>query len=113
MKKRRPRPLKIRVMAEYGSSGLWGFGETDNGPFRHGMLEYRALDLPDELCAGFRRWIQRYEDENLSHRLDPAAFNAEGLRLAGLLKRYLGTNQHVEYQGESPEGGLLPSVVVE
>jgi len=77
------------------------------------MLEYRALDLPDELCAGFRRWIQRYEDENLSHRLDPAAFNAEGLRLAGLLKRYLGTNQHVEYQGESPEGGLLPSVVVE
>lgn len=113
MKKRRPTPLKIRVMAEYGSSGLWGFRDQDSGPFRHGMLEYSALGLPDDLCDGFRRWIQRYEDDNLSHRLDHAAFNAEGLRLASLLKRCLGTNQHVEYQGESPEGGLLPSVMVE
>ncbi len=100
-------------MAEYGSSGLWGFRDSPQGPFRHAMLEYTALDLPDELRQGFARWIQRYEDENLSQQLDHEAFNAEGLRLARQLKDYLGTNCYIEYQGESADGGLLPSILLD
>ena len=111
MKKRAP--LNIRVMAEYGSSGLWGFRDGNNGPFRHGMLECADLKLPRDLCEAFDRWICRYEDENPKDRLDVDTFNAEGLRLAALLKRHLGPGRHVEYQGEDRDGSLLPPVCVE
>ncbi|MDD4964337.1 MAG: hypothetical protein PHI11_10525 [Gallionella sp.] len=33
--------LKIRVMAEYGSSGIWGFSEKRDGDWRHVEVEHR------------------------------------------------------------------------
>ena len=103
--------LKIRVMAEYGSSGIWGFSEKETGGWRHGMLEHRALKLPLELSDRFDRWILVYEDQNSKGLLDTAAFNAEGMELARLLKAFLGPTRHVEYQGEGNDGLLAPVVI--
>lgn len=101
-------------MAEYGSSGVWRIGDPKGpGPFRHGMVELSALDLPDALAQRFADWICRYEDENLSGALDSASFNAEGLALAIALWRHLGSDIHVEFQGEAEGGGLLAPTVVD
>lgn len=105
--------LKIRVMAEYGSSGIWGFSEKGAGGWRHGMLEHGALKLPKDLSDRFDRWILVYEDQNPKDLLDTEAFNAEGMQLARLLKAFLGPTRHVEYQGEGKDGSLLEAVVVE
>ncbi|MDD5059454.1 MAG: hypothetical protein PHQ60_16475 [Sideroxydans sp.] len=105
--------LKIRVMAEYGSSGIWGFSEKGLGGWRHGMLEHRALKLPKELSDRFDAWIRIYEDQNPEGLLDTEAFNAEGMQLARLLKAFLGPNRHVEYQGEDKEGRLLQAIIIE
>src|SRR5437867_1069892 len=48
----------FRVMAEYGSSGIWAIG--NKAPFRHGMVEHSALQLPPEICDRFVKWIQTY-----------------------------------------------------
>lgn len=104
--------MKIRVMAEYGSSGIWAFSDPPTKGFRHGMLEHHRLKLPKALSESFDLWIQRYEDNILQDRLDTGSFNAEGLRLATLLKQHLGPNRHVEFQGEDRDGSLLAAVVV-
>jgi hypothetical protein len=103
--------LKIRVMAEYGSSGIWGFSEKETGGWRHGMLEHRALKLPRELSDRFDQWILVYEDQHPKDLLDTAAFNAEGMQLARLLKAFLGPTRYVEYQGEGNDGLLAPVVI--
>jgi len=100
-------------MAEYGSSGIWGFSEKETGGWRHGMLEHRALKLPRELSDRFDAWILIYEDQNPKDLLDTEAFNAEGMQLSRLLKAFLGKNRHVEYQGVGKDGSLLEAVVVE
>lgn len=110
MKHKNP-SLKIRVMAEYGSSGIWGFSEKETGGWRHGMLEHSALKLPRELSDRFDRWILVYEDQNSEGLLDTEAFNAEGMQLARLLKAFLGPTRHVEYQGEGNDGLLAPVVI--
>lgn len=104
--------LKIRVMAEYGSSGVWGYREGSDGMFRHAMLECADLKLPRDLCNALESWIRRYEDDNPKDTLDTASFNAEGLHLASLIKSHLGPERHVEYQGEAADGSLLPAVPI-
>lgn len=107
------RTLHLRVMAEYGSSGIWGFSPRPaGGVFRHGMVEHAALGLPPDLAAAFDAWIRRYEDEGPGGGLDVADFNRQGLVLAARLAEVLGPDRHVEFQGEAPEGGLAPPVVV-
>ncbi|MEW5786815.1 MAG: hypothetical protein AB1899_03065 [Pseudomonadota bacterium] len=105
-------PMKIRVMADYGSSGNWAFSDPPATGFRHGMLEHHRLKLPKTLSDGFDQWIRRYEDEAPSDRLDIDAFNADGLRLAILLKQHLGPDRHVEYQGEGQNGAVLAPVLI-
>lgn len=105
-------PMKIRVMADYGSSGIWAFSDPPAKGFRHGMLEHQRLKLPKALSDAFDLWIQRYEDEAPKDLLDIATFNAEGLRLASLLKQHLGPHRHVEYQGEYEEGASPPAAIV-
>jgi hypothetical protein len=105
--------MKIRVMAEYGSSGIWAFSDPPSKGFRHGMLEHHRLKLPKPLSDAFDLWIRRYEDENLKDGFDSESFNTEGLRLATLLKHHLGPNRHVEYQGEDSDGSALAAVVIE
>ena len=111
--KRNQTLLKLRVMADYGSSGIWGFADPPSSGFRHGMLEHYRLKLPKALSDAFDLWIRRYEDEAPKDLLDTKSFNAEGLRLATLLKQHVGPDRHVEYQGEDDAGQLLPAVVID
>lgn len=104
--------LKIRVMAEYGSSGIWGFSEGGMGGWRHGMLAHYRLKLPLDISDRLDEWIRVYEDQCPKDLLDYEAFNEEGLKLARQIKAFLGPNRHVEYQGESPDG-ILPAVVID
>ncbi|MET0068384.1 MAG: hypothetical protein ABW076_18720 [Candidatus Thiodiazotropha sp.] len=96
----------FRVMAEYGSSGIWEFVHDETGPWRHSMANYRRLGLPDELERDFKEWISDYEDKNLAGELDHVQFNCTGLSLAYRLYDHLDKSNYVEYQGEL-EGGDL------
>ena len=103
---KRQKQLRLRVMAEYASLGIWVIEGV--GPFRHGMIEHASLNLPLALAQGFEAWIEGYND-NLG--LDGAifdvhAFNAKGLRLATDLKRHLGPDVYVELIPENAGGEL-------
>lgn len=108
----RSRSRRFRVMAEYGSSGIWAFSDGTTGAFRHGMVEHVALGLPFELSQRFAAWIATYEDHRLADTLDVDAFNAEGLALANRLKAHLGSDIHVEFQGEAADGSLLVAIAI-
>jgi hypothetical protein len=89
----------LRVMAEYGSSGIWD---------RRGMIEHHALGLLPELAHHFDEWIMEYTSplENPGHSLDVTAFNATGRALAAELKQFLGPAYQVEYLPEKEDGSL-------
>ena len=91
-------------MAEYSSSGLWAIEPT--GPFRHGMVSYEALDLPEELAQRFREWISRYWLRLDGKPFDVEAFNAMGRALAQELKQVVGPAVYVEFVPERPDGGI-------
>lgn len=104
-KKQRVFP-RLRVMAEYGSSGIWQIGQI--GLFRHGMVEHSSLGLPPELAQRFDEWITTYTSqlETPGHFLDIASFNATGRALATELKRFLGPLYEIEYIPENVDGSL-------
>ncbi len=95
--------LKLRVMAEYGSSGIWSIGKI--GVFRHGMLEYSSLRLSADLEQRFQQWIELYEGK-LDSEFDADLFNHIGRKLARDLKLYLGVLVYVEFIPELATGGL-------
>lgn len=79
-----PFPTRLRVMAEYGSSGIWVDGSV--GPFLHAMARHRDLALPADLAARFVSWISWYWAKADKKPLDLKTFNAEGRSLAIALK---------------------------
>jgi len=88
---------KLRVMADYGSSGIWAMQQI--GVFRHGMLEHGDLRLPQELSQRFTRWIALYEQRlEEPAQFDHETFNTEGRALAQALKHYVGSTTYVEFQ---------------
>jgi len=91
-------------MAEYGSSGIWVV--EPQGPFRHGMIEHRSLDLPEDLARGFREWIQYYwKILDAPMEFDAKTFNEEGHRLTRALKRHVGPDTKVLFVHERGDGG--------
>ena len=103
-------PSCLRVMAEYGSSGIWV--AEPFGPFRHGMVEHRKLGLPADLAARFAAWIEEYWARAEGRPLNVAAFNDEGRSLAIALKRFVGPNTRVVFEPELEDGGLgLPEII--
>ncbi len=111
MGSKRNRPYtRLRIMAEYGSSGIWAAEPV--GPFRHGMLSHGELGLTVQLAARFDTWIDRYW-QRLDDEFDAILFNAEGLELALELKRHVGPATEVVFAPESEDGGLEPDRVVE
>jgi hypothetical protein len=110
MAKKQKTPFKrIRVMAEYGSSGIWATEPV--GPFRHGMLRYSRLGLPDDMVARFEVWIEKFWQRK-NDAFDVVSFNAEGLELARSLKRHLGPETEVVFAPEAENGGLDPEQVI-
>ena len=105
--KRAQAPLRLRVMAEYDSSGIWFMQQM--GLFRHGMLPHSALRMPKELAERFTQWIALYDQTLFTpEEFDVVAFNAEGRLLAQALKSHVGDRHYVEFQAETAEGGLCP-----
>lgn len=109
---------QLRVMAEYGSSGIWAVGQQ--GAFRHGAVGYSALRLPTSLSRRFEAWIESYDDRltfsdtvtTTNPAFDSEKFNAEGRLLAQALKAHVGPETYVEYLPELPDGGLGLTEVV-
>ena len=104
-------PLKIRVMAEYASSGMWEIGTV--GLFRHGMVGAGYLKLPAELAAQFEQWIASYELKLEDAPFDTDAFNQTGRTLAQALKAHLGPDSYVEFVPEDAETGLGTPEIME
>jgi hypothetical protein len=98
---------KLRVMAEYGSSGIWAIEPI--GPFRHGMLPHEKLGLPPELARQFESWISLYWKRTEPVPFDTVGFNAIGREAARQLKQFVGPETYVEYVPELPDGGLGPA----
>lgn len=98
--------LRLRVMAEYASSGIWVIGAI--GAFRHGMIEHTSLNLPTDLAEGFNNWIDWYYDRLDANgiTLDIERFNVEGMRLATELKAFLGSDVYVEFVPEDVSKGV-------
>ncbi len=100
--------LKLRVMAEYDSSGIWIIGTF--GPFRHSMVGYDWLGLPPDLAQRFQHWIKRYDGcldyPEFAHiGFNASEFNQIGRSLAQELKAHIGPEGYVEFQPELDEGG--------
>ena len=96
--------LMLRVMADYGSSGIWAVG--DIGPFRHGMVAHTDLSLPPGLATAFDVWIERYWDRKQWSQSDNESFNQEGRALAVQLKAFAGGDTVVSFQSELWPTGL-------
>jgi hypothetical protein len=89
-------PEHLRVMAEYGSSGIWVVKPF--GLFRHGMIGHKKLGLPDDLAQEFRLWIEKYwRILDAPAQFDAESFNVEGRRLAQALKAFVGSQTKVVY----------------
>lgn len=108
-----PKNICIRIMAEYGSSGVWEFiKDSDQSGWRHSMTTHERLGLSRELSARFKSWIETYENENISGELDHVSFNATGLSLAYEVYEQLGGENYVEFQGEGEDGNLEEPITI-
>ncbi len=107
-----PAQSGYRVMADYGSSGIWKI--QSSGMFRHLMVDHALLKLPPELSGRFTQWIEMYEERTPTHEIENLErFNAVGIELARALKIFLGKDAYVEYQGEQGSDDLLDAVPID
>jgi hypothetical protein len=97
MEKQLQFPKTLRVMADYGSSGIWVVEPV--GPFRHGMIEHQDLRLPPDLARRFTAWINDYWQARDS-QFDKSKFITVGRELARELKAFVGTGVRVFYAAE-------------
>ncbi len=104
-------PKKLRVMADYSSSGIWVIVPTLG--FRHGMIDYESLSLPEDLADRFRAWIKMYDNNLIDKHLNLEEFDKIGLQLAKDLKEFLGTDTYVEYEPEKSDFGAAMMKVLE
>jgi hypothetical protein len=102
--------LVLRVMADFGSSGVWV--DEAIGPFRHGMTEHSDLSLPASLAAAFDAWIETYWDRKQWDASTVESFNDQGRSLARQLKAFMGASSVVSYQPEAWPTGLGPEELV-
>jgi hypothetical protein len=102
--------LKLRVMAEYGSSGIWVIGKI--GVFRHGMIECSSLKLSPDLATRFEQWIELYW-RTLEDNFRVDEFNQIGRQLALELKTHVGQSGYVEFIPELATGDLGEREIIE
>jgi hypothetical protein len=108
--------LKLLVLAEYGSSGIW---EGERRALAE--IEHEEIHLPTKLSYRFNDWIDLFAASNLppdmtvgsSGSFDPVPleeFDAIGRQLARDLKTFMGPDVVVRYSprikqniGDPPE----------
>lgn len=90
----------VRVMADYGSSGLWVKFDAPDEMFRHGMAVPDDIGISQELADKLSLWIDKYDTlENDEESVKK--FDDEGRQLARLVKNELGKSVTVVYSPES------------
>lgn len=96
--------MKLRVMADYKSSGIWIMEEVLPG-FRHGMISHEALNLPKELSDKFNKWIETKWTwlSKKPSKEEVEEFNRVGSQLAQELKKFLGPEYYVEFESKPGE----------
>lgn len=97
-------PSKLRVMADYESSGIWVIEAI--GPFRHGMISHESLKLPVDIANRFDEWITLYWKRLRDPDFDSDEFNDFGRAIAKELKQFVGDDVYVEFVPELPDGDL-------
>jgi len=100
---------KLKVMADFSSSGIWD-GETGH------MIDHEDLSLDGGLIDEFEKWIYYYSESYKSDYSTLKEGKAEklnkwGRELAQKLKDKLGNGYEITYQGED-ENGLLDLITV-
>lgn len=85
-------PNKLRVLAEYESSGIWLSSQGGVGEVKH-----EELGLPRDLSERFDNWIFLYSERLTERRISRDQFNAMGRSLAKDLKAFVGPDVTVEY----------------
>lgn len=88
--------MRIKVSPDICSTGLWDEDEV--------MIEYEDLNLPEELAAAFKSWIEFYDKECLDedYNFKPSMskqMNEIGRNLAKKLKM-VRSEDEIMYQGE-------------
>jgi hypothetical protein len=103
--------VRVRVMADHGSDGLWEI-ECEDSHWFHTCADAEDYALPPALARAFEEWIESYSREFIAHldermrgeKYDRSAFiarfNKRGRALARRLKRHLGAGAYVEYYPE-------------
>jgi hypothetical protein len=110
--------LKLLVLAEYGSSGIW------QGELRAiAMIEHEEIHLPLELSQRFNNWIEMYAARlpyphyplmDSSRKFDPIPleqFNEIGRELARDLKAFMGPDVIVRYAARQRNIGEPPELI--
>lgn len=100
---------QLRVMADICSSGIWSC--EPSGMSRHVMVDHESLGLTPDLAERFDAWIQEYDYRD-SPSFDLLAFNREGMELARLLQRHVGTETKVVFAPEVNRGEEYTDQVV-
>jgi hypothetical protein len=76
----KPPPHQVRLMADYGSAGVW---DHEGAP-----LNPERLPLSPKLRARLARWCARFQT-SFEHEIDLDAFTAEGHAIARAVKAEL------------------------
>jgi len=95
----------IKVMPDFGSSGLWGLPDGV-------MIQFEDLKIPKSLIKRFDKWVDFYdlkchkrpEYSMIPEQLDIC--NTEGRKLARIIKD-LFPRRHVEYWAEFMRNGKI------
>jgi hypothetical protein len=101
-------PNKLRVLAEYESSGIWL--SEPNGVSE---VKHEDLGLPQDLSERFCKWIVLYYERLTEAAIPLDQFNEIGRSLAKDLKAFVGPDVVVEYIPELPGDTEGPPEVVE
>ncbi len=95
---------KIKLMAEYGGTVIWGVDANDIGP-----INPNSLPLKDELRAAIANWAETYDetlsedspaDSGFASPSEQDAFEQEGIRLWKELQAALGNGWKVVYYSD-------------
>lgn len=101
-------PYKLRVLAEYESSGIWR-----SGPNGVSEVKHEDLGLPPDLRGQFYKWIALYSRRLAEDDWNLDEFNARGRSIAKDLKVFMGPEIAVEYIPELPSGDEGPPETID
>jgi hypothetical protein len=91
----------FRLWPEWASSGVWVFLQRGR-PGVGGMIQEDSLGISDELKRRLLEWQRHWDGQPNTERMfedgSQPAFLAEGLEIARLLSKELGSGAAIEYE---------------